>query len=260
MQNRDIKKITYAGLMMALVFVATAFLPRIPIPFAQQSYIHVGDSMIFITAILFGWKYGAVVGGIGSSLADIVVGSSIWAIPTLITKAVMGAIVGFMAGETKDKKGKYAKNIFSLCIGGSWIVLGVYFHQLLGNVSDSAFTAFLVKELKLKGPDELHRLAGTVRNVLLSAVILIPIIIMVLFIFLNKKDKTLFSINSLMGTTLGGLCMVIGYYIAEILIVGNIIVPIFSIPLNLVQFIGSAVIAFIILIPLKNRTGDGSLF
>ena len=42
-----------------------------PVPFTR-GYIHLGDSMIFIAAILFGWRVGALAGGLGSALADVV--------------------------------------------------------------------------------------------------------------------------------------------------------------------------------------------
>lgn len=251
MKENRILKLIYAGLMMALVFVATGILPRIPIPFTQGSYIHAGDSMIFITAILFGWKYGAVVGGVGSALADIFVGATIWAFPTLIIKALMGAMVGFMARETKERNSRIAKNILSAAIGGVWIALGIYFTNTLKNISTSQLAGFLMQQLKLNSVEELTGLAGNVSNILLTAVITIPVLVVVLSIILYRKDQQLFSVSTLIGMTLGGLVMVVGYYVAEVLIVGNYIVPIFSIPFNLVQFIGGAVIAFVVLIPLK---------
>ena len=55
--NNLIRKLTLGGLMIALVFVTT-FSIKIPVPFTQ-GYIHGGDSMIFVAAILLGWKYGA---------------------------------------------------------------------------------------------------------------------------------------------------------------------------------------------------------
>ncbi|HHY59617.1 MAG TPA: ECF transporter S component, partial [Clostridia bacterium] len=76
------RSLTYGSLMMALVFIAT-YSVRIPIPFTQ-GYIHPGDSMIFIAALLFGWRFGALVGGFGSALADILGGYAHWAFPTLV--------------------------------------------------------------------------------------------------------------------------------------------------------------------------------
>ncbi|WP_250160173.1 ECF transporter S component [Caloranaerobacter azorensis] len=89
MQDNSVKKLTYGGLMIALVFVATAIIPQIPIPFTE-GYIHAGDSMIFVAAILLGWKYGAIAGGLGSSLADLYLGYTHWVVPTLIIKGIMG--------------------------------------------------------------------------------------------------------------------------------------------------------------------------
>ncbi len=76
--------------MVALIFVLT-FAIKVPVPFTR-GYIHLGDSMIFIAAILFGWRVGALAGGLGSALADVVGGYAFWAIPTFIIKGIMGGL------------------------------------------------------------------------------------------------------------------------------------------------------------------------
>ena len=52
---------------MALTCIATMLI-QIPIPLG---YAHLGDSVILITAYLFGPVVGALAGGIGSAMADI---------------------------------------------------------------------------------------------------------------------------------------------------------------------------------------------
>ncbi len=79
-------KIIYTGLMTALVLIATLFF-KIPVPFTN-GYVHLGDSMIFVAAIILGWKGGAFAAGVGSAFADILGGYTHWALPTLIIKAL----------------------------------------------------------------------------------------------------------------------------------------------------------------------------
>ena len=55
---------------MALTCIATMLI-QIPIPLG---YAHLGDSVILITAYLFGPVVGALAGGIGSAMADILTG------------------------------------------------------------------------------------------------------------------------------------------------------------------------------------------
>ncbi|MFJ7734629.1 ECF transporter S component [Lysinibacillus sp. NPDC097231] len=92
------------SILAALVFVATMFI-NLKLPFGQGGLIHLGTSMLFISAILFGPKKGALAGAIGMGLFDIVGGWLIWAPTTIISRALQGAIVGKMAwskGHTGD--------------------------------------------------------------------------------------------------------------------------------------------------------------
>ncbi len=254
MNNFNVRRLTYGGLMTALVFATTAIVPQIPIPFSE-GYIHTGDSMIFVTSILLGWRYGVFAGGVGSAMADLFLGYAHWALPTLIIKGIMGAIVGLMAQDIKDNKLKTFRSIVSYIIGIGWIGLSIYLKTTLHNISANLETSetanFLVEKFNLKGMEQLQSLINSVQLSLIFAIIIIPIFILILSIILRKKDKELFSINSLMGMTLAGLWMVTGYYIAGGILKGNMIIPIFSVPANIIQFIGGAVIAFPIILALK---------
>lgn len=254
MDSFNVRKLTYGGLMTALVFVATAIIPQIPIPFTE-GYVHTGDSMIFVASILLGWKYGVIAGGVGSAMADLFLGYSHWALPTLIIKGIMGAIVGLMAQEIRDNKVKTFRSIIAYIIGIGWIGLSLYLKATLNNISSniekSEIAGFLVEKFELNGIEQLQTLINSVQLSLAFAIIIIPIFIVALSIILRKKDKELFSMNSLMGMTLAGLWMVVGYYIAGGILKGNMIIPIFSIPANIVQFIGGSVIAFPIILALK---------
>ena len=73
---------------MALTCIATMLI-QIPIPLG---YAHLGDSVILITAYLFGPVVGALAGGIGSAMADILTGYPVWAVPTLLIKTIMPLI------------------------------------------------------------------------------------------------------------------------------------------------------------------------
>ncbi|WP_352420060.1 ECF transporter S component [Proteiniborus sp.] len=254
MDNVNVRKLTYGGLMTALVFVTTAIIPQIPIPFTE-GYIHTGDSMIFVTSILLGWKYGLFAGGVGSAMADLFLGYAHWALPTLIIKGIMGAIVGLMAQDVNSHKLKTLRSIISYTIGIGWVGTAIYFKTTLYNISsnleNSEVAGFLVEKLSLDGTQQLESLINSVQLSLMFAAIIIPVFIVVLSIILKKKDKELFSMNSLMGMTLAGLWMVVGYYIAGGILKGNMIIPMFSVPANIIQFIGGAVIAFPIILALK---------
>jgi len=86
-------KLAYFAVMCALVAVAT--LIHIPLP-QVQGYLNVGDAVIFLAALLFGPLVGAFAGGIGSSLAHLILGYAHWAPWTLVIKGLEGLVVGLL--------------------------------------------------------------------------------------------------------------------------------------------------------------------
>lgn len=246
MNNRT-KKITFGGLMIALVF-ATTFSIKIPIPFTQ-GYIHAGDSMIFITAILLGWKYGALTGGIGSALADLLGGYANWALPTLIIKALMGAIVGWVANDA-DQRSKKTKIMFSITMALLWFGFTSGLQNIIKSITLNS-THLLGEVDGVTTMEELVALSQKVQSQLHWAAILIPLAIAALSLYLNRIDKKLFTIEQLLGMLIAGLWMVTGYYLAAGLMYGSFIVAIFSIPWNIVQFLIGLVIAYFVLLALR---------
>ena len=120
------KEICIQSLMIALVTVATMFF-QIPVS-ATQGYIHLGDSMILLTSIFFGWRYGMIAGGVGSALADILSGYAHWAPFTLIIKGLMGLLIGKVAGSSNTKKGFFnGRNILGSVAGLVWMIIGYFF-------------------------------------------------------------------------------------------------------------------------------------
>jgi len=59
-----------------------------------QGYINIGDAMVIVSGLLLGKKYGALIGGAGSALADLFLGFSFYAPITLVVKGIEGYISG----------------------------------------------------------------------------------------------------------------------------------------------------------------------
>lgn len=96
------KELTLLALFIALVTVATMAI-RVPIP-ATNGYINIGDTMIMFIALLFGKRYGAICGGLGSALADVIGGYMQYAPITLVVKGLEGFLIGFLFEAFKKKK------------------------------------------------------------------------------------------------------------------------------------------------------------
>ncbi|WP_113674234.1 ECF transporter S component [Vallitalea guaymasensis] len=243
-ESSDIKKITYTGLMTALVLLATLVI-KVPVPFTN-GYIHLGDSMIFIAAILLGWRYGAFAAGVGSALADVIGGYAHWAIPTLIIKALMGAIVGICVSE-KFRKKMYI--YLSIVFAGGFAIFNVILRNIISSkisLETNALNKNLLDELELNSVEELISLANRVETQLLIITVLIPLIILGLSLLVAKLNNIKFKPAYTFGFVIAGTFMVFGYYIASYIMTGNYIVPIFSLPWNMVQFIMGLIIANLI--------------
>ena len=86
--NIGVLQMCITAVFMALTCIATMII-QIPIPLG---YAHLGDSVILICTFFFGPAAGALAGGIGSAMADILSGYAVWALPTLLIKTVMPII------------------------------------------------------------------------------------------------------------------------------------------------------------------------
>ncbi len=127
-------KMIMISTLAALAFVLTRF-TAIPIP-GTQGYIHLGDTVIYITAVLFGGMPAALVGAIGGALSDATY-SAIWILPTLIIKGIMGYICGNLANHQKWNS---FRNTFSMIISG--IVMSLLYSIANGIIYGNWITAF----------------------------------------------------------------------------------------------------------------------
>ncbi len=87
----DIKKITQCGVLAAIACVLT-MVPQIPN--GAGGYVHFGDCIIYLAALLTGPASAAVVGAVGHGLADLFSGYAIFVPGTFIIKGLMGFVIG----------------------------------------------------------------------------------------------------------------------------------------------------------------------
>lgn len=92
MKKLSTKTVVLIGLLAALVAIGTLLI-QIPIP---KGYIHIGDSLVYLSGILLGPVYGAFAAGIGSMIADFLSGYTIYAPGTLVIKAVDAFMAGWI--------------------------------------------------------------------------------------------------------------------------------------------------------------------
>ena len=149
MKENKVQFIAITAMAVALTYVFTAFV-NARLPIAANGGL-----------ILFGKKTGAIAGGVGMGLFDLLSGWTAWAPFTFIIVGIMGYVVGAMT-EKHDQYG--------------WKVAAI-------------FAAFVIK--------------------------------------------------------------IVGYYVAEIILYGNFIAPISSVPGNVVQIAVAAVVVLIVIEPIE---------
>ncbi len=122
-EKNNVKEIVKIGLMSAFIYISTA---AINVPIGPGGVIHLGDSMIFVTAILFGSKTAAVSGAIGMTLFDLLSPYAIWAPFTFVVKAVMGYLAGAISHGKNSNGESLGRNIAAIAVSGTWMIFGYY--------------------------------------------------------------------------------------------------------------------------------------
>ncbi|WP_277406587.1 ECF transporter S component [Lacrimispora xylanisolvens] len=127
MNQKRTKKLVFGSLMAALTTVATMV---IHIPTATNGYIHLGDGMVLLSGILLGPLTGAIAGGIGSMLADLISGYVFYAPATFLIKALAAFSGGYLYRRLTRSHQKAQFRLLPFLIAGivsSILITGGYF-------------------------------------------------------------------------------------------------------------------------------------
>lgn len=117
--SESTKNLTTASLFTALILIATYF--HTPMPNANGGYIHVGDAIIYLSASMLPTGYSILAASVGGALCDIISGYSIYALPTLIIKALLCVCFTSKQSTLLSKR-----NCFASVIGLPITVIGYY--------------------------------------------------------------------------------------------------------------------------------------
>ncbi|AIO19601.1 hypothetical protein KQ51_01727 [Candidatus Izimaplasma bacterium HR1] len=130
MTNRKTIQIVASAMFIALVVVATFI--NVPFPGAAGGLVHLGTLMMLIIAMRFGKHYGALAGGIGMTIFDVLGGWLAWAPGTFVVRLLIGFVVGLIAHDSKLGQGKnILKNIVAWTIGLVIMVVGYYLYEAI---------------------------------------------------------------------------------------------------------------------------------
>jgi uncharacterized membrane protein len=219
-------KLATAIIFAVIVCIATiAFTVSIP---ATSGYFNIGETVIYIAALLFGPYVGAFAGGLGAAIADMIV-APIYAPGTLVIKSFEGAIVGFLGKELFRKTSIHNWKIFTMALG---VIVGV-----LLAVTGSVYYSGNVELYMGIPPPSTPTIAGFVPAEIwyfLGGVTALLIVFMG-FRFEPEFGRNVFAI------IVGGLEMVAGYFLYEQIILNK--AAIVEIPINVGQMLVGLIVA-----------------
>ncbi len=123
----SIRTMALTALFIALTYVFTAFI-NIKLPIGGNGgLIHLGNVPLFICAILLGKKSGAIAGGIGMGLFDLLSGWVSWAPFTLVIVGLMG----FTTGLITEKKKTIVRYVLAFIVATLIKIVGYYFAEVI---------------------------------------------------------------------------------------------------------------------------------
>ncbi len=213
----------FAAVMTAATALTTVVF-QVSIP-ATKGYFNLGESMVYISALVFGPLVGGFSGGVGSMLADVFTGYYLYAPGTLVIKGIEGLIVGFLAHRTKlmnsRSGGRKPSTLASLVIAVSCLAIGAFL--VLMGISGVTL-AFLDSEF----------IIGPVTWLIISS---LAALLVGYVIYRSGVGGLILTLSMLAG----GATMVIGYFLYELPLFG--IAAILEVPANIMQCVCGVVIA-----------------
>jgi uncharacterized membrane protein len=123
-------QLTITAIFIALTYIAT-WLINIRLPLTGSGgLIHLGNVPLFVGAMLYGKRTGALAGAFGMGLFDLLSGWTAWAPFTFVIVGAMGYIVGRFA-EKKPFSNEMVNIVVSVFIAMVVKVVGYYFAEVI---------------------------------------------------------------------------------------------------------------------------------
>ncbi|MBC7121296.1 MAG: ECF transporter S component [Candidatus Methanosuratus sp.] len=212
----------------ALVAVATiAFTIYVP---ATRGYFNLGEAAVFLVALLGGARIGAFAGGVGSMLADVVLGFYLFAPATLVIKGLEGFLLGILTSRRPEFK------------KGEWKLLSIAASAAVFTLVLAVGIMFYSGTLEVTiGPSWIGSYSLVVElSPIFWAIVGGAVALVVAYASLSARQETGYiTISALIS----GSVMVLGYFLYEQLFLGYAAIA--EVPFN----IGQVLVGIIIAIP-----------
>jgi len=215
----------FTSLVCVATMVFSVYVPQ------TRGFFNIGETMVYITALLFGPLIGSFAGGVGSMAADIFLGYPHYAPATLIIKACEGGIVGILSRKKLEFGSQVRWKAFTFVIG---LIAGL----LLSSIGSLYYSSTVELYLGIPPPENPNLILFIPPEFwyLLGALTVFLITLMG-FVFEPEFGWLILVIF------VGGLEMIIGYFLYQQFFLG--VVAIAEIPVN----IGQMTVGLIVSIP-----------
>ena len=121
--------IALLAIMTALATIMTLII-QIPYP-GTSGYFNFGDTMVMLGGLLLGPVGGFFAGGVGSALADLISGYTVYVPITFIAKGLEGMAVGFFSFKVKGNIRLSKWDIVGVLVGAVFMLTGYFVAQVI---------------------------------------------------------------------------------------------------------------------------------
>ncbi len=228
----SIRDLSLIVIFTAVTFVFTTII-TIATP-ATRGFINIGETGVYLSALIGGPLVGAIAGGLGSALADIALGYYWYAPGTFIIKSIEGFLAGWLSRKIVRTK-QYTKIIIAALV--SIMLIAFLWVMAYGGIEISII------------------IFGNPIEILIPfwLVIGIAIGLGVVFIILALIGKVYSDLA--LACLISGVEMVFGYYLYETLLFGAKIALVEVLP-NFIQPIAGIIIGIPIVLALMEMGVD----
>lgn len=122
------KALVINALFIALTLIATMISIKLPI-MGNGGLIHLGNVPLFIAALIYGKKTGAIAGAFGMCLSDLISPWAAWAPFTFVIVGTMGYLAGLISEKVPGKR----ELVYTLAVAVALIIkiVGYYFTEVI---------------------------------------------------------------------------------------------------------------------------------
>lgn len=162
------RKLTTADIIITALFATLTFIGtmiRIPVPSPLGTpFIHLGNAILLLAVLLIGFKKGALAGGIGFAIFDILNGFAIEAPYFILESFIVGGVASLTFTFFHQKDDRPYKIIIVAILAGI-TKLGMTFFKTIVQL------LFLGTEVRLALPSAVLSLPATIVNVISTIII-----------------------------------------------------------------------------------------